>query len=484
MAQITVVGLGPGDFGLLTMAAWEAMQAASPLLLRTAVHPTAEALRQRGIAFTSYDARYEAAADFDSLYEFIAADLLARAEDAPYLVYAVPGSPLVAERTVGLLRQRAEAAGVKLVILPGMSFAEIFCHRLGVDPVDGLTIVDAGDIARLPADLPTGCIVTQVYSLAVASETKLSLMEHFPDEYEIVYAHHLGLPDESIRRLPLYELDRQPDIDHLTSFYLPPRPGESTCDFLPLTEIMKRLREPGGCPWDRAQTPASLRPHILEEAYEVAEAIDLEDSVLLCEELGDMLFHIVFQARLAEEAGLFSLSDVVKGITEKLIRRHPHIFGDVQATDVKTVAFNWEVIKRREKPERHSAIDGVPAGMAALLAAEKFQEKAARVGFDWENITPVWEKCREEYEEFKAAVEAGDASRMEEEFGDLLFSFVNLSRFLGLHAEVSLLAANRKFVRRFRYVEEQVGKNGGAWQNFTLEELDKFWKQAKFKESL
>lgn len=484
MAQITVVGLGPGDFGLLTLAAWEAMQAASPLLLRTAIHPTAEELRRRGIAFTSYDARYETAADFDSLYDFIADDLLAQAKEAENLVYAVPGSPFVAERTVQLLRQRAAGAGVTLILLPGMSFAELFCSRLGLDPVDGLTIVDAGDIARLPVDLPTGCIVTQVYSPTVASETKLTLMERFPDEYEIVYAHHLGLPEESIRRLPLYELDRQTDIDHLTSLYLPPRPWASTFDFSPLTGIMKRLREPGGCPWDREQTPASLRPHILEEAYEVTEAIDLHDGHLLCEELGDMLLQIVFQARLAEEAGLFAMQDVVQGITEKLIRRHPHIFGDVQATDAAAVLLNWEAIKRREKPERHSAIDGVPAGMAALLAAEKLQKKAAQVGFDWTETAPVWEKCREEYEEFRAAVEEGDTGRVEEEFGDLLFSFVNLSRFLGLNAELALLSANRKFVRRFCYVEEQVRKQGGEWQKFTLEALDKFWKQAKFKESL
>lgn len=223
MARITVVGLGPGDFGLLTLAAWEAMKAASPLRLRTAVHPTAEALSRRGVAFTSYDARYEAAADFDSLYADIVADLLASAQGAENLVYAVPGSPFVAERTVGLLRQRAKAAGVELLLLPGMSFVELFCHRLGLDPIDGLTVVDAGEIGRLPEGLFTGCIVAQVYSPAVASETKLSLMERFPDEYEIVYAHRLGLPDESIRRLPLYELDRQPDIDHLTSLYLPPQ---------------------------------------------------------------------------------------------------------------------------------------------------------------------------------------------------------------------------------------------------------------------
>ena len=223
MAKITVVGLGPGDFSLLTLAAWETLRGASRLILRTAVHPTVAELKRRGIPFVSYDGYYERASDFSSLYAAIAADLLAQAKDRDTLVYAVPGSPLVAERTVSLLREQALEAGVELTILPGMSFVEIFCARLGIDPIAGLTIIDAADIERLPTGLFTGCIVTQVYSLAVASETKLSLMEHLPDEYEIVYAHNLGLSDESIRRIPLYKLDRQTDVDHLTSLYLLPQ---------------------------------------------------------------------------------------------------------------------------------------------------------------------------------------------------------------------------------------------------------------------
>lgn len=223
MAKITVVGLGPGDFSLLTLAAWETLRGASRLILRTAVHPTVAELKRRGITFVSYDGYYERASNFSSLYAAIAADLLAQAKDRDTLVYAVPGSPLVAERTVSLLREQALEAGVELTILPGMSFVEIFCARLGIDPIAGLTIIDAADIERLPTGLFTGCIVTQVYSPAVASETKLSLMEHLPDEYEIVYAHNLGLSDESIRRIPLYKLDRQTDVDHLTSLYLLPQ---------------------------------------------------------------------------------------------------------------------------------------------------------------------------------------------------------------------------------------------------------------------
>ncbi len=484
MGKITVAGLGPGSFGLMSLAAWEAIQKAGTLILRTAVHPTAEELKRRGVSFFSYDKWYEQARDFETLYSDIVNDLLERARSGENIVYTVPGSPLVAERTVVLLRQRATGAGVDLEILPGMSFVEVFCARMGLDPIEGLTIVDAASVDRLPQDLATGIMVTQVYCQAVASETKLALMETLPDEYEVVFAHNLGLPDESLRRIPLYELDRQPDIDHLTSFYLPPKKAVERFDFGPLVDIMKTLREPGGCPWDRLQTPESLRKHIIEEAYEVVEAIDLQDEALLCEELGDLLLQIVFQARLAEETGHFSMQEVVDGIVDKLVRRHPHIFGDVEAMDAAAVLSGWEAIKRQEKPERRSRLDGIPKGMPSLLAAEKLQRKAADAGFDWDEIAPVWDKCREEYEELREAVREEGQEKVTEEFGDLLFALVNLSRFLGVDAELSLLGANRKFVRRFRFVEEKVEAAGGEWRDFSLLELDEFWKQAKFKERM
>ena len=483
MGSIKVVGMGPGDFGSMTVEAWETIQKAEHLILRTAVHPTAEEMKRRGVSFSSYDGRYETAENFETLYASIADDLIARAKAGEDIVYAVPGSPLVAERTVVLLRERAEKENVPLSVLPGMSFSEPLCARLGIDPVEGLLILDAADLDRLPMDWPTGLIVTQVYSPAVASEAKLALMELLPDEYEIVLAQHIGLPEESVKRIPLYTLDRQPGIDHLTSLYVPPLSRAPRFDFSPLVDIMRRLRAPGGCPWDRVQTPESLRKHILEEAYEVVEAIDLKDARLLVEELGDLLLQIVFQARIAEEAGGFSMQDVVDGITEKLIRRHPHIFGDVQVSDAAAVLANWEAIKRKEKPERKSRLDGVPKDLPALSAAAKLQGKAADVGFDWQDIAPVVEKCREEWRELLAAMEEKDAAPIEEELGDLLFAVVNLSRFLKVNGELALLAANRKFKRRFRFVEEKVEAAGGDWKKYTLDELDAFWNEAKQQEN-
>lgn len=482
--SIKVVGLGPGDFGCITMESWELIRQAEHLWLRTAKHPTVPVLAERGIKFATYDSFYEEAADFDRLYRRIADDLISRAQSGLDIVYAVPGSPMVAEKTVVLLRERVAAlAGteqaVELTILPGMSFVEVLYSRLGIDPIEGLTIIDAEDIDRLPVDMPTGLVVTQVYSRQTASDTKLSLMELLPDEYPVTYIHRLGLPEESLREIPLYELDRQPDIDYLTSLYIRPYPAKPSFDMTSLRKIIKRLREPGGCPWDIAQTHASIRRNLIEETYEVIEAIDMEDYDLLCEELGDLLMQVVFHARMAEEAGHFSMQEVVDGVTAKLVRRHPHVFGDVQAADAGAALISWEAVKKQEKKERLSVLDGVPKDLPALMAAQKLQGKAAKVGFDWDAPEPVWEKIREELRELKEAVAEGNAERVSEELGDVLFSVVNLARFLKADSELALLGCNRKFRKRFAFVEEQVRVQGGRWDDFTLKELDVFWAQAK-----
>lgn len=481
MGKITVLGMGPGDIGYLTLRTWEIIKSAGVLLLRTEKHPTVAELKKRGLVYKSYDSFYDKADDFESLYRFIADDVLKRAAEED-VVYAVPGSPLVAERTVVLLRELAAEKGTELDIVPGMSFVEVLYTRLGIDPIEGLTIIDAAELQRMPFDLPTGMVITQVYSRTIASDVKLSLMEYLPDDYRITFVHNLGLPDESVREVALYEIDRQKDIDHLTSLYVPPVNFQKRFDLSPLVDIMRVLRSPGGCPWDIVQTHESLRKNIIEEVYEVIEAIDLKNPALLCEELGDLLLQIVFHARMAEEAGEFSMQEVVDGITEKLVRRHPHIFGDVQVSDAGEVLVNWEKIKQTEKPYRLSVLDGVPAGLPALMSAEKLQKKAAKAGFDWDEIGPVWEKCSEEFAELKAAIEENDAAHIEEEFGDWLFAIVNLSRFIKVDAELALMGANRKFRRRFEYVEQCVKNSGRGWQDYNLEELDDFWNQAKKEE--
>ena len=258
-----------------------------------------------------------------------------------------------------------------------------------------------------------------------------------------------------------------------------------------LLDLMARLRAPGGCPWDREQTPATLKPQMLEECYEVLEAIDSGSREHLTEELGDLLLHIVFQAQIAREAGDFTFADVASGIADKLVRRHPHVFGGEKVADAANVVTLWHKLKREEKPERESALDGVPRALPALMRAEALQKKARNVGFDWPDVRGSLDKVREEVAEVTAELESDiafaaanesnvtPAAETAEEIGDLLFSIVNLTRHLKLDAEELLTAANDKFARRFRAVEERIKASGKSMTECTLDELDAAWNSVK-----
>ncbi len=481
MKEIIIAGLGPGRKGLMTEETKQLLKHSACVRLRTRKHPTAEELEEEGMVFETFDAVYDTKDTFEEVYQTIAEECIALAHHYGTLVYAVPGRPLVAESTVTILRALAPKYGVKLTILPAMSFLEVLYVRLGIDPIHGLMILDSADVEDLPDDPAAAMVITQVYDRAVAGEVKLALMERYSDETKIIFIRNLGMEDEELHEIPLYELDRQPFIDHLTSVYVPKQPKrESEFDLTPLTDVMKTLRQPGGCPWDIEQTHESLRRYMIEEVYEVIEAIELEDAPLLCEELGDLLLQIVFHARVAEECGAFSMQDVIDGVTEKMIRRHPHVFGTINVKDAGEVLVNWEEIKAKEKEgKRKAVLDGVSPGLPSLMAAFKLQKKAAKVGFDWDNIDDVWTKVREEFGELKEAVAQQDARAIEEEFGDVLFSFVNLARFLKTEPETALTATNHKFRRRFSFVEKEVHTRGFDWKELTLAELDRFWDMAK-----
>jgi len=251
--------------------------------------------------------------------------------------------------------------------------------------------------------------------------------------------------------------------------------------FWKVVEIMAILRGEGGCPWDREQTRESLKPYLIEETYEVLEAIDQGDPEKLKEELGDLLLQVVFHAQMAREQGEFDISQVLEGLAEKLIRRHPHVFGQTQVKDSQEVLENWEVIKGKEK-NHQSALSGVPPHLPALLQAMRIQEKAARVGFDWSEVKEVWEKVDEEWKEFKDACQRGDREAMAWELGDLFFALVNLARFLGLDPEDALRQCNRRFMERFSHIENRLKEKGLSFQSVNLEIMDAFWEEAKSSE--
>ena len=250
--------------------------------------------------------------------------------------------------------------------------------------------------------------------------------------------------------------------------------------FEELVTIVERLRGPDGCPWDREQTPASLLPYLLEETYEVMESVDDRNWEVLQEELGDLLLHVVFQASIATHSDRFNIDESLKTVNEKLVRRHPHVFGDTKANAAFKAKQNWEAEKQKEK-KRDSRLDGVPVTLPGLVRAQRLQEKASYVGFDWEKIESVWEKVYEELQEIKLAQQENNKGLLEEEIGDAIFALVNLARFLGIPAEDALRKTNNKFINRFKMIEKELKKRGKTLEESSLDEMDEIWNTVKRK---
>jgi tetrapyrrole methylase family protein/MazG family protein len=396
------------------------------------------------------------------------------------LVYAVPGHPAIGEATVVRLRQLAAAGAATLRIVPGLSFVDTVTAALGADAANGLRVADALALGRIDPTVPL--LVCQVYSRQVASDVKLALGKHYPDDHQVVLVRAAGTPGrETIDRRPLLAIDRDQFADHLTSLWVPAlAPLQALREPQTLQEIMARLRAPDGCPWDREQTHDTLRRYLLEETYEALQALDAGDPAALEEELGDLLLQIVFHAQIADEAGQYDLGDVVAGICGKMIRRHPHVFGEVSAKDAAAVLRNWEALKRAEragKDQAHtSMLDGVPAAMPALAYSQAVQARAARVGFDWPDVQGVLDKVAEEAAEVAGATSQAER---EEEFGDLLFVLVRLADRLGVNAEDALRAANQKFRTRFATMEAQASAAGKSLEDYDPSGLDSLWNEAK-----
>jgi len=512
---ITIVGLGSGNENQLTIGAWRALKSAPRVFLRTERHPAAEWLRAEGIRFESFDSIYERHSSFGDVYEAIAGRLLDEGRKGD-IVYAVPGHPMVAEETVRRLlavrsgneeadgKDGRETSGNRdvpdVVLIGGVSFLDEAFARLGFDPIEGFQLLDAETISPQAIRPRLHTVIGQVYDRRTASDVKLALMEIYPDDYPVVVAHDLGIAGaERIRRLPLYELDRTDDFGDRSLVWVPRSDDERLTYrfFERLHETVRILRSPEGCPWDREQTHKSLRKHLIEEAYEVLEAIDDDDPDAMREELGDLLLQVMLHAQMEEETGTFNVWDVVAGLNEKLIRRHPHVFGEVKAANADEALKTWQAMKAEEKRSKTadgkaeengaaSLLDGVPRGLPALLAAYKLQKKAAEAGFDWNRIADVLDKVEEEINEIKQlaaangqAAAAAEREALEEELGDLLFAAVNAARFLNIDPESALAAANRKFIRRFRHIERRLRESGRTFAETDLQEMEAWWQEAK-----
>jgi len=473
---ITVVGLGPGDGRFLTREAWQVLAEADTVYLRTKRHPAVADL-PANVTLVSFDGIYETAVNFESVYTQIVAELLRLAAASP-VIYAVPGHPHVGESTVTALEAAAQEAGVAVRIVPGLSFVEPMLTAVGYDGLDGLQLFDAVEMLAFhypPLNPDVPLLLGQVYSRLVASDLKLVLTAVYPEEHPVHLIHAAGMTGQVVEEVPLYAIDHSEQISHLTSLYVPALPYKAS---LPaLAETVAVLRSPDGCPWDREQTPQSMRADFLEEASEVLAALDAFDDDGLREELGDMLYHLVMQAQMASEEEVFRLSDVIAGIEAKLKRRHPHVWGDWEAADTAAVLRNWEQIKQDEKGgQAASVLDNIPTALPALARSQKIQHKVAKVGFDWPNVAGVYEKLREEMAELQAAVTPAERQA---ELGDLLFVIVNLARWLGVDAESALREANLRFDRRFREVERLAVERQLDLSQMDLAAMDVLWQEVK-----
>jgi tetrapyrrole methylase family protein/MazG family protein len=480
MPGITLLGLGPGDPAKLTREAWDVLSAADEIWLRTRQHPTVAALPP-ALEIFSFDELYEKGESFESVYAAIVEKVLELGQREQGVIYAVPGDPFVAEATGPAIAQRAQSLDLPLKIVSGLSFLEPAFSALGLDPYPRLALLDALELSQahvpaFPPDMPV--LIAQIYSQMVAAEVKMMLDAVYPDEHPVRLVHAAGTKGEIVEDIPLYEIDRSPHIGLLTALYVPPL-GEGT-SFEAFQEIVAHLRAPDGCPWDREQTHASLRPHLLEEAYETLAALDAEDPAKMAEEFGDLLLQIVLNAQIANEEGEFGMEDVLKGIYDKIIRRHPHVFGDLKVEGVGGVLQNWEKLKASERETNGEAgkglLDGVPLALPALTQAQEYQDRAARVGFDWPQIEGVLDKIAEEIQEVKATT---NGEELTDELGDLIFALVNLARWKKVDAESALRATNLRFKRRFAHVEQGAKNQGRKLSEMSIDEMEALWQEAK-----
>ena len=480
MAQLTIVGLGPGDGDLLTQAAWSVLSQAAEVYLRTRIHPGVPHLPD-GPTYRDFDDLYEQGENFAAVYEGIVARLLSHLARGEDVVYAVPGDPLVGEGTVTQLLTACRERGVAVGIVHGVSFIEPVLGALGLDALDGLQVFDATDLALAahpPINPDYPALIAQLYSRALASDVKLTLMNQYPDQFSVHLVHAAGTQAQQVEVIPLYALDRSEAIAHLTTLYVPAfRPG-AVVSFEGFQATIARLRAPDGCPWDREQTHQTLRAHLMEETYEVLAALDAGDTDSLCEELGDLLLQIVLHGQIAVDEGEFHMADVVARIDAKIKRRHPHVWSNFDvAGDPQRLLSNWEKIKAEERAEGDKGLlDGVPKTLPALAQSHAYDTRAARVGFDWPDEKGVIAKVLEEFEEVRAA------STPEErlwEIGDLLLVIAVWARWMGINPEDALREANRRFYRRFTHIEKSAREQGRALTDLSPQELDALWKDAK-----
>jgi tetrapyrrole methylase family protein/MazG family protein len=473
--RVVVVGLGPAGADLLLPVARAALERVPTRLVRTARHPAVDDLARDGIDLEPLDLLYDRADDLDTVYAAIADRVVETAREEGEIVYAVPGSPTIAERSVELVR----AAGLDVELIPGISFVDLAWWRLGIDPMHGARVVDGRAFAIDAAGSTGPMLIAQCDSQLVCSEVKLTLLESLSAAHEVTVLQRLGLPDEQVFTVALADVDRDVEPDHLTSLFVDTGRTGVGPELARLLALTERLRGPGGCPWDAAQTHHSLRRHVLEEAYEVVEAIEklpadaprgdipIGAYDALEDELGDLLFQVMIQSVLASEAGAFTVADVARAVHAKLVRRHPHVFGDVLVNDASEVVTNWEQIKKSEK-EDQSLVAGVTAGLPALIATQKLFRKGVSIGL--EPDAKIDDAARR--------LSDADPGDVEALLGATLAAVVAVGREHDIDAESALASWTRRYKDRFRRMEQLALDAGVDLAGAPAPQVRELWERA------
>lgn len=492
LKRLCIIGLGLTEQELPPRNA-ERLRSGGTLFLQTAQCAGASWLEQWGVAFRSMDQLYEDAADFDTFLEAVVDSLWQCGEEE--VLYAVPGTP-EGLPILSAFSAKCQSEGVELDVYPALGYADAALATAAQHIVLSGTAMRCFANAvpeRINVDMPL--CVQEIDNPFLAGDLKLALTQRYDEEQEIYFAVWERDCYKLSDATPLYTIDRQPETFYDASLCLIIPAVDSTTMTQPydtedLLAIVRRLRAPDGCPWDKEQTHQSLRSGLLEEAYEVADAIDTSDDAALEEELGDLLLQIAFHAVLAQEQGAFSYRDVSSAIAQKMILRHPHVFADAHVTTSDEVLLRWEEIKKKEKGQSTATetLEAVPRAFPALQRAQKLQKRAAAVGFDWPSAEQALVKVAEEEREWRSEWlqengEPGKQSAVAEEMGDWFFSLVNVARLSGLDAEECLSRANDKFLRRFSAVETLMHSQGKQMEESSLEEMDSYWDIVKREQS-
>ena len=477
--MLYLVGLGAGGVQEMSANALGALRRAAQVLLRTENHPAVASLRLAGIPYIVLETP-DLPAEPDARARALAEKVMRHLQDANPVAYAVPGHPLIAEDSVRYVLDMAREQNIPVRIVPSRSFVEPVLEALNYEMSQGLQLIDAGAITRIRLNPTVAQMIYQIETPELAGRVKAELLRYYPPDFRVALVHAAGMEGATeVKEIPLTELDQQ-RYDPLTTLFVPPATQRQRryTGFEGLVAVVATLRGPEGCPWDKEQTPQSLKPYLIEEAYEVLEAIDRNDPAALKEELGDLLLQVLMHSQLAAEAGQFTIDEVIESLIAKLISRHPHVFGDVDARDADTVLKNWDRIKREQKGH-DSILEGVPRAMPALLRALEVSKRAARAGFEWDSVFGVLDKLHEEETELREALQQSARDRVEQEIGDLLFTVVNIARHAKVNPEESLRQMVDRFIQRFQWMEEQARAQGRPLESLSPDEWEALWQQAK-----